>query len=69
MKIKFKIFFGTAATGQQADAKLNRWLTENPNVRVIDYQYKQARYGDHSICITYTETNYETSVKEEDHWR
>lgn len=68
MKIKFKIFFGTA-TGDHADTKLNRWLSENPNVRVIDYKYQQARMGDHSICITYTETNYETSVKEEDHWR
>lgn len=51
---KFKIFFGSAGQECASDA-LNRWLDENPNVRVIDYRYQQAQFGDHSICIRYEE--------------
>lgn len=53
MRPKFKIFFST--TTADAGERLNQWLDENPNVRVIDYQYQQARRGDHSICIRYDE--------------
>lgn len=51
---KFKIFFGNH-TLVTADDKLNQWLRENPNVRVVNWQYDQARMGDHSICIEYVE--------------
>lgn len=49
---KFKIFFGNH-TVQTADDKLNQWLEQHPNVKVLDYQYQMARIGDHSICIMY----------------
>lgn len=52
--IKFKIFFGNH-TLQTADDKLNQWLEEHPSVRILNYQYSQARMGDHSICISYLE--------------
>lgn len=52
--IKFKIFFGNH-TIQTADDKLNKWLEENPGVRVINWQYEEPRIGDHSICIEYKE--------------
>ena len=52
--IKFKIFFGNPSS-VSADTKLNNWMRENPHVRVLNYQYQQARMGDHSICITYME--------------
>lgn len=52
--VKFKIFFGNPSS-TQADAKLNEWLRQNPNARVVSYQYQQARMGDHSICIMYEE--------------
>lgn len=51
---KFKIFFGHSCDNHASD-RLNQWLAEHPNVRVIDYQYQQARMGDHSICIRYEE--------------
>lgn len=51
---KFMIFFGNSTT-VPADVKLNNWLKENPRVRVLEYQYQQARMGDHSICIVYEE--------------
>jgi len=54
----FKIFFGNYRPGlesNQADYKLNQWLYEHLNVKIIDWQYQQARMGDHSICIRYVE--------------
>ena len=51
---KFKIFFGNH-TLQSADEKLNQWREEHPDVYIIGWQYSQARMGDHSICIEYTE--------------
>jgi len=52
--IQFKIFWGNH-TNVSADAKLNQWLAENPNVELVGWQYQQVRLGDHSICITYKE--------------
>ena len=52
--IKFKIFWGNH-TMQSADEKLNQWLQDNPSVKILTYQYQQARLGDHSICISYRE--------------
>lgn len=50
--IEFKIFWGNH-TSVSADVKLNQWLAENPSVELVEWQYQQARLGDHSICITY----------------
>lgn len=52
--IKFKTFFGNS-TGPTADEKANKWLSRNPNIRICNMQYQQARFGDHSICIMYDE--------------
>jgi len=52
-KVKFKIFFG-GQSGTRADSKLNEWLKQNPNVRVVGYQYQATQVG-HSICIMYEE--------------
>lgn len=53
-KVKFKIFWGNH-TSVSADVKLNQWLAENPAVELVDWQYRQVRLGDHSICIAYKE--------------
>ena len=53
---KFMIFFGNSSSGR-ADSKINFWLKTNPNVRVLGWQYQQARMGDHSICVMYEETS------------
>ncbi len=55
---KFKIFFGNH-TMQSADEKLNQWLKEHPRASVIEWQYSQARMGDHSICILYKEADHD----------
>lgn len=52
--VKFKIFYGNH-TLQSADEKVNQWLNENPSIRLVEYQYQQARLGDHSICVMYEE--------------
>lgn len=52
--VKYKIFFGNNVL-VSADVMLNAWLKENPQVRLISWQYDQARMGDHSICIEYAE--------------
>ncbi len=49
---KFKIFWGNH-TMQSADEKLNQWLEENPLAIILEWQYRQVRLGDHSICIRY----------------
>ncbi len=51
---RFKIFFGNHLT-VPADDILNEWVKNNPKVRIIEWQYSQARMGDHSICIEYEE--------------
>lgn len=51
---KFKIFWGNH-TMQSADEKLNQWIAENPTVVILEWQYRQVRLGDHSICIKYEE--------------
>ena len=58
--IKFKIFFGTLPSAMRpnattADVDANVWMIEHPNVKILDMQYQQAKYGDHSICIMYEE--------------
>lgn len=53
VKVKFGIFFGSQTT-TRADSKLNAWLDQNPNVRIISYQYQATQVG-HSICIEYEE--------------
>ena len=51
--VKFKTFFQSFP--QYATEALNKWIEEHPKAKIIDYQYQQARYGDHSICIRYEE--------------
>lgn len=51
--VKFKTFFQTLP--QHATEDLNKWIDEHPKAKIIDYQYQQARYGYHSICIRYEE--------------
>lgn len=53
-KYKFKIFFGTQPECP-ANKKINDWIIDHPNITIFDYQYQQARFGDHSICIRYVE--------------
>lgn len=56
--IQFEIFFG-GYSSECADCRasdyLNEWITDHPNAKIIDWQYQQARYGDHSICIRYVD--------------
>lgn len=47
----FKIFMGTVAN--KADKALNVWLSTHPEIKVVDFKYQQARYGDHSICVMF----------------
>ena len=54
---KFAIFFGNTSS-TRADSKLNAWLGQNRNIRILSYQYQQARMGDHSICVMYEEGAY-----------
>ena len=51
--VRFKTFFRSFP--QHATEALNKWIDEHPKAKIIDYQYQQARCGDHSICIRYEE--------------
>jgi hypothetical protein len=55
--IKCKTFFGTC--NETADLKFNAWIEMmNSNfvkVNIKEFIYRQARFGDHSICILYEE--------------
>lgn len=51
--IKFETFFCTFP--QKATDYLNEWIDEHPKVKILQFQYQQARMGDHSICIMYEE--------------
>ena len=53
-KPNIKIFFGNSA-GTKADQLFGEWIEKHSNVKIIDFQYQQARYGDHSIAIMYEE--------------
>lgn len=53
MKQKFKIFMGNSE--HTADIKANKWLEDNPYIKIVDMKYQQVRFGDHSICILYEE--------------
>ena len=35
--LKSKIFFGLNQENNSADYKLNKWLAENPNVEIIEF--------------------------------
>lgn len=58
-KIKCKTFFGTC--NGTADEKFNAWILNMNNsyrkIHIKEFKYRQARYGDHSICILYEETD------------
>lgn len=52
--VQFKIFTGTVdCDAYMADVKANDWLRQNPDIKIIEMRYQQARYGVHSICIMY----------------
>lgn len=53
-KTKFKIFSGDF-DHIPADVKANEWLDAHPEVSVVSFEYEQARYGMHSICVEYME--------------
>lgn len=51
--MRFKVFFGVDQGHMHADDMANDWLDEHPEVVVTGWEFHQARYGDHSICISY----------------
>ena len=53
--VKFKIFSGNFVDeDNQPDTKVNRWLEEHPEVRIVDWKYAMTdRTGDIYICISY----------------
>lgn len=51
---KVKIFSGNMG-GVKADQVFGEWIEEHPNVKILQFKYQQARYGDHSIAILYEE--------------
>lgn len=54
--IKCKIFNGAFGLDSlNADEKFNQWITEHPNIDVLEFKYCHSRYGTHSICILYKE--------------
>lgn len=52
-KIKFEIF--DEAFPNKASDDVNSWLKKNSKVKILSWQYSQARNGYHSICIMYCE--------------
>lgn len=70
--MRFKAFFGFDQV--HADDMANDWLDEHPEVVVTGWEFHQARYADHSICISYEvveedeeyEVEYEDEEPEED---
>lgn len=57
-KTKFKIFKGQFSSSS-ADEKANAWLDAHPEVSIVSFEYSEAHYGNHSICIEYIEDNLE----------
>lgn len=55
MKGRIKTIIFYASFPKCASDRMNKWLDENPNVQIVDTQYKQARMGDHSIFVVYKE--------------
>lgn len=53
-KPSIKLFFGNAG-GTKADQLFGEWIEDHPNIKIIEFKYEQARYGDHSIAILYEE--------------
>lgn len=51
---KAKTFNGNFnVNSTSADEKFNKWINDHPNIHIIEFKYKQAHCGDHSICILY----------------
>ena len=53
---RFRIFRGVFGA-IDADEKINEWLDENPDVKIIDYKFNLSTYGNHAICVLYRENN------------
>lgn len=58
--VKFKIFFGHRKShpdmpDETADAKLNKWLEEHPDVVLVTVKYQHTTNWHHSICVGYKE--------------
>ena len=45
----------TDITCQSLDDAINKWLEDNPNVRVVSYSNVYDYYGDFSVLIEYIE--------------
>lgn len=54
MNYKAKIFMDGKGI-DKADTKFNSWMKNNQNVCILQFEYQQAKYGEHSICILYRE--------------
>ena len=51
--IKFKIFSGNFVNeDNQPDTKVNKWLEEHTEVRIVDWKYATTDYY-FDICISY----------------
>ena len=49
-RTRFKIFPGYGFT--PADGKLNKWLYDNPDVKILDFEFNVYQ-GGHAICVMY----------------
>lgn len=50
---KFKTFFSFIGI-DPADERVNRWLAENSNIRILDFKFSAYPNG-HAICVMYEE--------------
>ena len=60
MRLKTIIFYSSFPAC--ASDYMNAWLENNPGVIVSNAQYQQARMGDHSIFVMYTEEGEDKNV-------
>ena len=59
---KTKIFLGNGL--HKADDEFNSWSTNNPNIKILNFEYRQQRRNfDHSICILYKELDNKEEAK------
>ncbi len=63
--MRFKVFFGFDQ--MHADDMANDWLDEHPEVVVTGWEYHQARYGDHSLCISYEVVEEDEEYEDEEY--
>lgn len=55
--VKFKIFSGNFIDDDnQPDTKVNKWLEEHPNIKIIDWEYAATDNFNSDICILYLDS-------------